>query len=694
MGVRAANATVPRVPRALLSILKRIWHEPLRGRLAVVAIVALAAALRLVALGSLPPGLYRDEAYNGLDALQVLAGNMPLYFPANNGREPLFIYLVALSIGVIGRSPLALRLISALCGVATVPAIYWLGEQLYGQRVALLAALLAATSVWTLNLSRVAFRAALMVPLMTLTLALLWRGLRLRQGRSMAAAGALYGLCFYTYTAVRTSALALALFGVACFVWHRDLVWRRGWALFGVCAFVVIAPLGLYFVGHWDETMGRVAQVSIMNPAISGGEPLSALLRNIWAALTGLVYRGDFIPRHNVPNRPVFGPLMGVAFTVEVAHSILRVRREPAAALILAWLGVMLLPTILAEGALHMLRGAGVLPVLFLFPALSLTALIDWAKSRDKMLAGIVAVTVVLIIGAGSDVTAYARHLRSDAVYYNFEAGATLLAQEVNRFRGVGWRGKEAADEVGLLAREGRTAFIAQRLWENWPSVRYLCPTGDDLGVLGSDNGAVVGGGDVLLVLWPFEDNGDALALLPHGRLITVREGAQERGDLEAESRLLYFTVETSSPDGLLASPVARFEQGIQLVGYRITGMDAGNLAVDLYWHATQPVPVGYTVFVHALQGEQPVGQHDGPAASGYYGTEVWRAGDTIRDHHVLSLDVPLSPETSRVEVGLYRLDTMERLELVDESGQGVGETSVPLRGLSSDNVPELFGKG
>ena len=37
-------------------------------------ILALAAFLRLWQLDSFPPGLYHDEAYNGLDALSLLQG--------------------------------------------------------------------------------------------------------------------------------------------------------------------------------------------------------------------------------------------------------------------------------------------------------------------------------------------------------------------------------------------------------------------------------------------------------------------------------------------------------------------------------------------------------------------------------------------------------------------------------------------
>ncbi|MCZ7668394.1 MAG: hypothetical protein M5U34_14980 [Chloroflexi bacterium] len=85
-----------------------------------IAILLLAAFLRLWRLEQMPPGLYHDEAYNGLDALScwwanlspnfMKAGNctlrtptptirrsypFPPLFEGNYGREPLHIYLMA-----------------------------------------------------------------------------------------------------------------------------------------------------------------------------------------------------------------------------------------------------------------------------------------------------------------------------------------------------------------------------------------------------------------------------------------------------------------------------------------------------------------------------------------------------------------------------------------------------------------------
>ena len=80
--------------------------------------IIVAGGLRFWQLDRLPPGLYRDEAVNGLDAIDVLtgqrAGKSPFYFETNNGREPAYMYLTALSVFLFGRPTLAIRLAAAV----------------------------------------------------------------------------------------------------------------------------------------------------------------------------------------------------------------------------------------------------------------------------------------------------------------------------------------------------------------------------------------------------------------------------------------------------------------------------------------------------------------------------------------------------------------------------------------------------
>ncbi len=109
-------------------------------RLIILFLLLFGAAVRLVGIGQVPPGLYHDEAQNGLDALRVVEGKFPLYFEANNGREPLFIYLIGLSVGILGRSPVAVRLPSFYIGFLTLAATYNLARALFDRRTSTICA--------------------------------------------------------------------------------------------------------------------------------------------------------------------------------------------------------------------------------------------------------------------------------------------------------------------------------------------------------------------------------------------------------------------------------------------------------------------------------------------------------------------------------------------------------------------------
>ena len=64
----------------------------------VTAITLAAAFFRFFMLDRYPVGFYFDEAANLFDVESILHGAHPLYFPANNGREPLFFYWASLKL--------------------------------------------------------------------------------------------------------------------------------------------------------------------------------------------------------------------------------------------------------------------------------------------------------------------------------------------------------------------------------------------------------------------------------------------------------------------------------------------------------------------------------------------------------------------------------------------------------------------
>ena len=241
-----------------------------------------ALAIRLYGLHKWPPGLYNDEAANGLDAIGVLQGRRPIFFERNNGREPLFIYLQAVSMALFGATPYALRLTAAVVGALTVPAIYWMTRETFSRTtlparwLALWTAIFLAFSYWHISLSRIGFR-AIMLPLMAaLAFGWFWRAWwRIdtpddppsHKGRAglplldLVLCGVFVGASLYTYTAARFIPVVIVivtLLGAALPV-RSALRTKRIVLALGVIlatALVVFAPLGSYFLSHPARVYG------------------------------------------------------------------------------------------------------------------------------------------------------------------------------------------------------------------------------------------------------------------------------------------------------------------------------------------------------------------------------------------------------------------------------------------------------
>src|SRR5512144_2204381 len=152
-------------------------------------IFLIAAVLRLINLPGVPPGLQHDEVFHGHDAVTVLLGYHPLYFTSNAGNEPLFIYLMALTVGVFGHNEWGIRLAAAICGLLTLLFTYLWIRRTYNNRAALIASAFMAVSFWPLFLSRVGLRAASVPMLAALAAWLLFEALQRQRRRWFVLTG-------------------------------------------------------------------------------------------------------------------------------------------------------------------------------------------------------------------------------------------------------------------------------------------------------------------------------------------------------------------------------------------------------------------------------------------------------------------------------------------------------------------------
>ncbi|MFL7808956.1 MAG: ArnT family glycosyltransferase [Anaerolineae bacterium] len=181
--------------------------------LVVASIGALALLLRLVALGQVPPGVRYDELVNVKMASHIYAGEWPIYFQEAWGHEPLYHYVHALGMRLLGQTVLGVRITSALSGTLGVLTAYLALRQLFGREVAALAALLLASSFWSLMYSRIGLRHISLPPWIGLAAYCFWRGLEVpasergKIGLWFSLAGVSLGVTLYTYFASRVVTL-------------------------------------------------------------------------------------------------------------------------------------------------------------------------------------------------------------------------------------------------------------------------------------------------------------------------------------------------------------------------------------------------------------------------------------------------------------------------------------------------------
>jgi hypothetical protein len=225
------------------------WQGPL------LAALLLAAALRLWHLET-AVHFYVDEGHFVEAVLQLRAAEPDIrllgpfsYIAAFTWTYP---YLQWAAAEVVGSNLLALRLISAACGVLTVAAVGRLGRELFGARVGLLAALLLAVFPPHLHFSRLGLNNIADPLFGTLALALLARGLRRGGWADYALAGLCLGLTQYFYEGGRLLYPALAL------IWGGGLALRRrhlaGFGTLLAAAVGVALPVYATLLA-WDITL-------------------------------------------------------------------------------------------------------------------------------------------------------------------------------------------------------------------------------------------------------------------------------------------------------------------------------------------------------------------------------------------------------------------------------------------------------
>jgi len=649
---------------------------------ALILIVLVAAFFRFYDLDELPPGLHYDEAFYGIDAMSILQRReYPIFFVENFGREPLFSYLVAISFYSLGVSAFSIRAVSAMAGIATVLALYFLVKEIFPQDEdslsryrGLLAAFILATSYWHVNFSREGLRAILVPLFEVLTFYFLWRGIRRGGEISFACSGFLLGASLYTYQTARLLPPFLILFSAYRLLldrgfWRR---YRRGLLLLFAVTLIAFAPLGSYFLRHPVGFTLRTGQASAITPGGGWDKAARTILTNTAKSLAMFSLRGDDDPRNNLPGRPALDAFLSVGFLLGSTFALVRIRK-PEYAFLVFWLGIMLLPTILSDYAPHYKRALGVTPALAILTANGILALKEGVQRftrRQTMLIqrGVYFIALLAIGGGlvGSALNTYHDYFitwgKEAGLYYSFDVGMVSIAEYVGRL---------PSDEkvylsplratlptiVFTLGKKGRLKSYDGRLCQVLPG-HYS--------------------EDATTYLVVVREDGRSLSLLqrywPQGDVV------EEFFDWEGGSYAVAYRVPPGS--GAAVEPqhplAVNLGDKVRLLGYDLKAKSykpGQVIGLTLYWQALTAMEKDYTVFTHLLGPYNPLtngplwGGHDSRPGGGTYPTTVWEAGEIVIDEYGIPIQADASPGEYQLEVGMYHLATMERLPVLDDSG-------------------------
>jgi hypothetical protein len=119
----------------------------------------------------------------------------------------------------------------------------------------------------------------------------------------------------------------------------------------------------------------------------------------------------------------------------------------------------------------------------------------------------------------------------------------------------------------------------------------------------------------------------------------------------------------------------------LALIGYELTSpvdQEAG-LDLKLYWQALSELNEDYTVFVHWLdKGGRILTQQDNQPRNGTYPTKLWNEREIVED--LYHPTVPADRPPAFLAVGMYQLETLERLAIFDENEQRLTGNQIILK--------------
>lgn len=347
---------------------------PLRGEaIWLVAILALAAVLRIWDIDQTPVGFYQDEATNGNDALELMRfDELSLWSDSVGGRPTLFLYLLGFLLKIFGVSYLSLKILPIALSIGSVFAVWGVARAGFGARTALWSAFFLAVSRWDVHYARMAWEVNCVPFFSAAGFGLFLSGLRRddTSGWRIAGGAALLTVGLYTYAAYRAVPVGAAIFLGWALLRDRPLLRRHivGLARAAIVAVAIALPLAAFAISEPGRYWERYNDVSLTYYISYYGAPL-AWLHQIGKGFLSLNNLGDDLIRHNLPRASQLDAITGAFFLLGLATAA-RPMQQLGSRLLWSWFAGFLLLASLTRDAPHATRYLGLVAPAAIFAGL------------------------------------------------------------------------------------------------------------------------------------------------------------------------------------------------------------------------------------------------------------------------------------------------------------------------------------
>lgn len=279
----------------------RTWFKQHRAELLILLVVViLGTLLRFYKLGEIPRVLDGDEGRVGLAAQETALGTLANPFALWDNFGALYLQIINATLRIFGPTPFALRLGPAIGGILAIPAVYLLGRQIGGPRVAFIAAFLIATSHTHINFSRIASVAYIHGTwLAPLELYLLLSGLEKRQSWRTALSGAILAIHFSVYLTAQVVTALILVYMLISLLFLRSwflAAWRPALAFWGAFL-LMMGPEVSYILSTPEQFLNRLVQDGTFNSGwlattmqSTGQGALPLLFERVMHAFLSLIY--------------------------------------------------------------------------------------------------------------------------------------------------------------------------------------------------------------------------------------------------------------------------------------------------------------------------------------------------------------------------------------------------------------------